>query len=375
MNSFTLKKRKFLTIAALAATALILTACSFFSEEGTSNPSSDASRSSELSDAITDTASGSSTDVSTQISIPDVVSEYSQPEVSYDADGVYLSNGIVVAGTRGMEQYGGGVTNGAAYAGYINDFKAAVGDGVNVYSMPIPIASAFYAPAEYNTSVNNHIKTFDAIRNNLSDGVKDVNLLTALAPHVEEPLYACTDFHWNALGAYYASQEFARVAGLPFTDLSGFTQDSFSGYVGSLKRYAPVLADNPEEFIWYVPNQTYSVKYYDRATFSSIASSTDSLFFAGESYSKFIGGDSFCVQIDTGVTNGRKLLYFKDSYGNALAPFLISSFEQVNIVDIRFYEFNIRDFIEENGITDVCFALSAFKVVNDSGKRVAEMDN
>ncbi len=398
MDGFTIRKRKIQTITLLVVSAIILSACSFFSDGGTSGDISHTSRSSELSEPKTE-VSGSADNVSledekstvsesansitseaeestvSETSSRPPVSEYSQPEVSYDDDDVYISNGIIVVGTRAMEQYGGGVKNAAAYAGYINDFKAALGDGVNVYSMPIPIASAFYAPAEYNASVNNHIKTFDSLRNNLTPDVKDVNLLTALAPHTEEPLYARTDFHWNALGAYYAAQEFANVAGLPFTDLSGFTQDSFSGYVGSLRKNVPALSNYPEEFIWYVPNQQYTVKYYDRATFSRVAKDNNSLFFSGNSYSKFIGGDSYCVRIDTSIGNGRKLLYFKESYGNALAPFLISSFEQINIVDIRYFDFNIRDFIEQNGITDVCFSLSAFSIVGGSGKRVQYMDN
>ena len=41
------------------------------------------------------------------------------------------------------------------------------------------------------------------------------------------------------------------------------------------------------------------------------------------------GTDELITHVETGVKNGRTLVVFKDSYGNALLPFLTSSFEHI----------------------------------------------
>ncbi|OGO87661.1 MAG: hypothetical protein A2Y15_06635 [Clostridiales bacterium GWF2_36_10] len=382
----TYKKRKIIILSLVLTVSMIFSACEFIIDMDTSDTYSETSRSSELSepgdsanseqsseDSSDNTSSvvSNSTSETSSVTSSETSSEYSQDEVSYDENTVQIINGIIVAGTRGMEQYGGGPKSAAAYAGYLNDFKVALGDGINVYSMPIPIASAFYAPEQYKSSINAHINTFASVRDNLV-GVKDVNLLNALSLHTDEKLYSYTDYHWQALGAYYSSQELAKVAGVSFTDISNFTRESFSGYLGSLSSKSSILKNNPEEFVYYVPNQEYTANFYKRTTFKDPFE--NSLFFAGNSYSKFIGGDSYCVKVDTGVNNGRKLIIFKESYGNALVPFLIGSFEQVYVVDIRYFEFDVLDFIKENGITDVCFSLSAFSIVGSNGAKVKNMN-
>ena len=60
------------------------------------------------------------------------------------------------------------------------------------------------------------------------------------------------------------------------------------------------------------------------------------------------------------MNNGRKLVMFKDSFGNALVPFLLNSFEEICVVDMRYFELNAIDYIQEKGATDVLFADCVF---------------
>ena len=92
------------------------------------------------------------------------------------------------------------------------------------------------------------------------------------------------------------------------------------------------------------------------------------LFTANKDYTKFIGGDSYTVDIKSPtVTNGRTLIIVKDSYGDALAPFLIGSFQEIWVVDVRYFKLNLADFAAAHGATDVCFCMSAFAVCNKAG--------
>ena len=296
------------------------------------------------------------------------VPEESEPAES-QPDDVFISNGIIISGDRGMEPFGGSELSGELTAQRLNRFKLSMGDKVSVYIMPIPTASAFYAPDEYSASIYCHLDCFEALRDNLVN-VGYIDVLSELEKHKDENIYLRTDHHWGALGAYYAARLFAGQLQLPFTDISGFTSASFD-FVGALYNYskAEVLKDNPDKFVYYIPRQSYTCDYHTADTFEYVF--TGSLFSSSSSYSKFIYGDSYSVHIKTGVNNGRKLLIYKESYGNALAPFLISSFEEIYIADIRYTRVNAKELVERFGITDVCFALGSFSV---AGSRAEYID-
>jgi len=63
----------------------------------------------------------------------------------------------------------------------------------------------------------------------------------------------------------------------------------------------------------------------------------------------------------------------KDSYGNALIPFLIEGFEEVYVVDYRDFECNVLEFIEENEITDVTFAMSGFAIASSKRDNIIRL--
>lgn len=285
----------------------------------------------------------------------------------------YKSNGIVISGKRGMEEFGGTAASGEKTAQYLNKFKEAVGADVNVYILAAPIASAFYAPEKYPNSIKNHVNCFNGLRDALVD-VKYVDVLGALSNHVDEDIYFRTDHHWQALGAYYAAEQLALVAGTPFDTIDKYTAQSSGGVVGSLYGYskASVLKNNPDTITWFVPNREHTVTYYSETKYTNPKTGL-SLFSSSNSYSKFIHGDSYSTHIQSDINNGRKLLIFKDSFGNALAPFVLSSFEEVIIVDYREFKLNALEFIEEHEITDVCFAMAAFSVATSKREYILKL--
>ena len=78
------------------------------------------------------------------------------------------------------------------------------------------------------------------------------------------------------------------------------------------------------------------------------------------SYAVFLHGDFPLIKINTENHNGRKALVVKESFGNAFAPFLIPHYEEVYVVDQRYFELNLPDFIKQNGIGDVIFINNIF---------------
>ena len=73
-----------------------------------------------------------------------------------------------------------------------------------------------------------------------------------------------------------------------------------------------------------------------------------------------MGGDAKITRVVTDTKNGRKLIILKDSFGNAIPGYLFGTYEEVHVIESRYFTRNIRDYIEEYGITDVLFANNAF---------------
>ena len=65
-------------------------------------------------------------------------------------------------------------------------------------------------------------------------------------------------------------------------------------------------------------------------------------------------------------------MLIKESFGNAFAPFLVSHYDEVYIVDQRYFELGVEDFIKENGITDLLILNNIFAV--NTSLRIDELE-
>lgn len=308
-----------------------------------------------------------------------------EQEVSEDDAVNITNNGIAVVGTRALMLYGGSFSVGESYANVINKYKEALGDDVNVYSMIIPTSCEFYSPPSVKAYCGSELDNINHVIEFLRDDVKAVDVYTPLAAHTDEDIYLRTDHHWAALGAYYAAQEFAKTAGVPFADLSEYEERVVHDYVGTMYGYSGdiVLKNNPEDFCYYVPqNVKYTTTYYDYilkdGDIVGMNEPYEANFFikygdgSGMAYCTYMGGDAKIVKVSTDAGTGRKLAIFKDSYGNALPQFLMGSFDEIYVIDMRYFTHNAVDYLTENGITDVLFANNAFHAATASTVRYYE---
>ena len=213
---------------------------------------------------------------------------------------------------RCMEAFGGG--GGTAYANALNDLQSKIGSGVTIWSMPAPTASAIYTPKNGIDYVGDQKECFDGVAEKLNAGIQSINVVDVMKKHAEEDIYLRTDHHWQARGAYYAARTFAEAAGVPFADLSTYTEESIPGYVGTMYGFSQDtrILNDPDDFHYFVPASNYVASYYDT---SFNYQYEDDLFAdvdTANAYLKFLGGDSCIVKVDTQMKNGRKLLVIKD---------------------------------------------------------------
>lgn len=281
-----------------------------------------------------------------------------------DEPAAEIGEGIILDHKRAVCVYGGSFSVGQDYAETLNVYQQDLGSDVQVYSLVAPTAVSYYLPEEYANYTASETENIDNI-NSYLNSVKPVDAYNALKPHTAEAIYARTDHHWLPLGAYYAAEAFAKVADVPFASLSDYDTATKKDYVGSMYTYteSAVLLDNPEEFTYYIPKNKYKTTYYSTSftdpTEGDLLMNLDG-YDNSMYYLVFMGGDDKITHVETDCKNGRTLVIFKDSYGNALVPCLTSSFENIYVCDMRYFELNAIDFCKQVGCTDLLFAMNTF---------------
>lgn len=305
------------------------------------------------------------------------IDEY-ENHINAEENAKIANAGIIIVGkgdkVRALMAYGGGPNGCVGYAQAANKYKEVFPD-VNVYCMVIPTAVEFYCPDKAKSRTHRQLPTIRNVIAHLDPGVKPVDVYTTLGKHADEDIFLRTDHHWSPLGGYYAAEEFARVAGVPFKDLSHYERRVTHGYVGSMYGYSKDISikNAPEDFVYYVPK---GVEYTTTYTNYNINKNyqvtgegkpfTAPFFFKfkdghGGAYCTMMGGDTKLTQVRTSTHNGRRVIILKDSFGNMIPGYLFFSFEEVHVIDSRYFTKDMVAYVRDNKITDILFANNIFK--------------
>lgn len=275
-------------------------------------------------------------------------------------------NSVIVYKKKAIQMYKG--SNGAIkrYADLMGKYYQTFEGKVNIYCMPIPIGADFYLPD--NFSHTNEKETIDYLYSVLPSGVRAVHAYEALEKHKDEYLYFNTDHHWTGRGSFYAYQAFCHAAEMEPIAPERLTRKVIKNFLGTL--YALTLSKELKENIdsveyFKLPFETKAIAYPKDSDKPRSANMLVEGAKGGHAYGVFLGADYPLMKITSSVKNGRKVLEVKDSYGNAFAPFLPANFEEVFVVDYRYFEGNIKDLVKKFGITDIIFAHNVY-VVNSA---------
>ncbi len=298
------------------------------------------------------------------------------------------SSGMILIGkepnVRAMTGFSSSSAYVESYASAANTFKETFPD-CNVWVMAIPTAIEFYCPEQAKSKVRSQKKIIDAMHQYLNDNVKAVDVWSVLNEHKDEDIYLRTDHHWSPLGGYYAAQKLAEMAGLPFKTIEeGYDVRVIHGFVGSMYGYTGDISvkRSAEDFVWYFPKnvdfQAYYIQYDLDKDYKIIHTSNEykgkyfCTFKDGSTgaYCTFMGSDARITRVETGTKNGRRIVILKDSFGNTLPSCLFYSFEEVHVVDYRYFTKNLTQYIQEHKITDVLFANNMAFVPNPKIGRI-----
>ena len=247
------------------------------------------------------------------------------------------------------------------YTETLNVYHETLGKDIKLYSLIAPTAGEFAILKRYKVLNDSQNEALQYINKNINPDILSVDIFEALNPHKDEYIYFKTDHHWTALGAYYAYCEFMNVRGEEPIPIDRYETFEIQNFLGSAytKTLDKSLEANPDTIKVYLPFVDYDYTMYNGTTPSNKKVIDLSFAEKKDKYNVFIssGGGTWSV-IKTEIKNGKKLLVIKDSFGNAIIPFFLPHYEEIYIMDSRFYnsdftKMGVPQFVDHYGIQEV----------------------
>lgn len=260
-----------------------------------------------------------------------------------------------------------------SYTDAVKSFAAQY-PGSNITLMLAPTSIGMYpgrlpwlASAYPQAAVNGYIG--DRLGNSLSY----INGFDFLRPAADGsfPIYYKTDHHWTTYGAYLAYKAYAAQQGWPAKSLEEFSietvTDSFLGSYHTRGQFNGLQADSIQKF---VPKHPPEFSMHIADTDTTVSGLYDSSYLeTKDKYSYFLGGIHALMTIKSSIppddVKEQKLLVLKDSYAHSVLPFLALHVPEIHVIDLRYYNGNISDYMAEHGIKNVLMLFNTTTFVDN----------
>ncbi len=275
---------------------------------------------------------------------------------------------VLISGTRAMEVFMNSSAMTDGYASLVNKTSQSMPDGVKFYSMIVPTSVEFYGTKTYSTGVYSQKDAIDSAYSKINDSVTKIDVYSSLDKVTDEYIYFRTDHHWTARGAYQGYLAFCNATQQTPVKLEELESGKITDFVGSLYKAsnADVLKNNPDYVEYFKTRVDVKATVYSDSQMKDgkpcyvVARAVNS----DNKYLAFIGGDQPLEKIETSNKNGKKILVIKESFGNALVPFLCDNYEEVYVLDPRKTNFDLPEFVEKQGIGEVLMINYSFAMAN-----------
>lgn len=272
----------------------------------------------------------------------------------------YNDTGVTVIGDTAYELFSYVDSAAEKYAKAVNRLTKAVDKDVSVYDLIAPTSAGITIPDNKIKKVNTSSQkdSLEKIEQKLSGREIFVSLYDKMMQHRTEYIYFRTDHHWTAKGAYYAYQAFCEAKGITPHKLSEYKKKISKGYLGTF--YTETNQDKnlkKDNFAYYLPlssglSMEYTTSDGTKSTAPVVADASQ----YGESlkYCAFIAGDNpYSVIKNKKLKDNSSCVVVKESFGNAFVPYLADHYQTIYVIDYRYWEGDLTQFIKKKNIPDV----------------------
>ena len=245
---------------------------------------------------------------------------------------------------------------------YINKFAENVGVPVDLILVP---SAGFILEDQIKGTHDDY--TDDVIIDGIYDLAQgDVRCLDLIGLYQNSnkagALYYRTDHHWTSYGAYLTYQAYMQCLGREYRAQDDFTIVNHSGFRGSTYSRSG---------LWLTPAEEIALWYGSELTVQTNAGTHEGAFYPdrlneADMYTVYLDGNQPIVRITNPANAGKgKLLVIRDSYANCIGPMLAESYEEVVMIDLRYYKQSISAMVEAEGIDNVLVMYSIGNFMTD----------
>ena len=248
----------------------------------------------------------------------------------------------------------------------INKFSKDNND-LNLSIMLVPTATSIYSNFLPSDNINYSEK--EAIKyyyDNLD--INKIDLYDIFEKEKDNyQLFYKTDHHWTTFGSYFAYVEFCKNMGIDYYNFGELKLEKVNdNFLGTL--YSKVFTYNQEKddiYRLYLEDSDFTVKYLNKTTNTLYE---ESYLKEKDKYSYFLDTNQPVIEIiNNKIDNENEILIIKDSFANSFIPILANHYKKIHVIDPRYYNLAISDYIKENNLNDILLLYNINNIDTDTG--------
>ena len=181
-----------------------------------------------------------------------------------------------------------------------------------------------------------------------ASNLSPVDLLPAFASAADKgALFYRTDHHWTSEGAYLAYATYLNALGRSPAERKDFTRREMEGFLGSTYSRAALWDTEPESLSLWDSGERFLVENGESKQLH------EGLFYEehlseNDKYPVYLDGNHSLVRIRRAESTGQgKILVIRDSFAHCFGCFLAESYDEVVLVDLRYYRSPVSQLLEE----------------------------
>ena len=259
---------------------------------------------------------------------------------------------LLVSDNTIMEMFVNNPQQEKEYIDIVNKYAQKLPENIKMYSMIVPTQLSFKEPI-YKNLQDDQEKVIADIYKNLDSRITTVDAYSELSQHTDEYIYFRTDHHWTQRGAYYGYRAFMNAEGGEAVNMDSYEENTIPNMLGGLydKVNDPMLVSVPDSLKWFDINSDNHIKTAmydfdedgDRMDYNGVMYDRNKI-----NYTFFFGCDHPVVEMtNKNKPDGKTLVVIKESYANALTPWLIESYRKVIMIDPRIYKADFSKIIDK----------------------------
>lgn len=295
-------------------------------------------------------------------------SVFNRPEIADDkkTEGHYSSENsdYYIYNNMALDTFSGDEGSAKSYADTISGFKKKAPE-LTVYNMVVPSHIEYAVPQRLldsgSVTTNSQADYLNTVFHSYSEDVIPINCYNKLSEHAADYIFFNTDNQITALGGYYAYTAFTEQTNQRTLDLKVCKDQTIDSFEGGFSYTDESVASHPDTIhYWTFPYETYAQRT------ASIGSETAELpiFYEEEesgalAYGVFLWGDAaLFVEHNEDIDNDKKIAVVKENSSNPFVSYLTADYQEVHIIDFRYFTGSIQSYCQKNGINEVLFVNS-----------------